>query len=77
MHQNIRGNTGGGLSIGRVFPIFSSTKQKLNTRSSAETEIVAVDDCITTVLCTIYWLDAQGYDVVENVVYQDNKVHFF
>ena len=63
----------GGLSMERVFPIFISTKQKLNTRSSAETEIVAVDDCMTAVIWTIYWLGAQLCDVFEKVVYQDSK----
>jgi hypothetical protein len=38
VHPNMRGHTGGGLSLGRGFPIVvSSTKQKLNTRSSTET----------------------------------------
>ena len=25
------------------------------------------------VLCTRYWLDAQGCDVLENIVFQDNE----
>jgi hypothetical protein len=36
--------SGGGLSLGRGFPIVSLTKQQLNTRSSTETEIVGADD---------------------------------
>jgi hypothetical protein len=43
VHPNMRGHSGGGLSLGRGFPIVSSTKQKLNTRSSTETEIVGAD----------------------------------
>jgi hypothetical protein len=31
VHHNMRGHSGGGLSLGRGFPIVSSTKQKLNT----------------------------------------------
>ena len=31
VHPNMRGHSGGGLSLGRGFPIVSSTKQKLNT----------------------------------------------
>ena len=34
VNTNIRGHTGVGLSMGRGFPIMTSTKQKLNTRSS-------------------------------------------
>jgi hypothetical protein len=44
VHPNMRGHSGGGLSLGGGFPIVSSPKQKLNTQSSAETEIVGADD---------------------------------
>ena len=73
VYPNMRGHTGGGLSTGIVFTIASLTKQKLSTRSSTENKIVAVDDCMPAVLCTRYWLDAQGYFCFENIVYQDNK----
>jgi hypothetical protein len=44
VHPNMCGHSGGGLSLGRGFPIVSSTKKKLNTRSSTETNIVGADD---------------------------------
>ena len=72
VHPNMRGHTGGGLSMGRGFPITSSSKQKLNTRSSTESELVAVDDCMPAILWTRYFLEAQGYGVHENIIYQDN-----
>ncbi len=59
--------------MGRGFPIVSSTKQKLNTRSSTETEIVGVDDCMPAICWTRCFFEAQGYQVTENIVYQDNK----
>jgi hypothetical protein len=68
----MRGHTGGGLSLGRGFPIVSSSKQKLNTRSSTESELVAVDDCMPAMMWTRLFLKAQGYKVSENIVYQDN-----
>ncbi len=34
LHPNMCSHTGGGLTMGRGFPIVSSTKQKLNKRSS-------------------------------------------
>ena len=73
VHPNMRGHTGGGISMGRGMPIVTSTKQKLNTRSSTESEIVGVDDCMPAVLWTRYFLEAQGYAVRENIVYQDNQ----
>ncbi len=36
VYPNMCGHTGGGLTMGRGFPILVLTKQKLNTRSSTE-----------------------------------------
>jgi hypothetical protein len=73
VHPNMRGHSGGGLSLGRGFPILSSTKQKLNTRSSTETEIVGADDFMPKICWTHYFMKAQGYGVKDNVLFQDNK----
>ena len=61
VHPNMRGNSSGGLSLGRGFPIVSSTKQKLNTRSSTETELVGDDDFMPAIYWTPYFLKAQRY----------------
>jgi hypothetical protein len=42
VHPNMRSHTGGGLIMGRGLPIVSSTKQKLNTRSSTESELLVL-----------------------------------
>ena len=73
VHSNMRGHTGGGLTLGKGFPIASSTKQKLNTRSSTESELVGVDDMMPSILWTRYFLKAQGYHVSDNIIFQDNK----
>jgi hypothetical protein len=44
VHPNMRSHTSGGLIMGRGFPIISSTKLKLNTQSSMESELVGVDN---------------------------------
>jgi hypothetical protein len=72
-HPDMRGHTGGGLSLGRGFPITSSTKQKLNTRSSTESELVATYDCMPAILWSRYFLEAQGYGAIDLILYQDNK----
>jgi hypothetical protein len=59
--------------MGRGFPIVSSTKQKLNTRSSTESELVGVDDMMPSIIWTQYFLKAQGYGVSDNIIFQDNK----
>ena len=72
VHPNMRGHSGGGLSLGRGFPIVSSTKQKINTKSSTESEIVGADDFMPAICWTRHFLMAQGYDVRDNVLFQDN-----
>jgi hypothetical protein len=64
---------GGGLTMGKGIPIESSTKQKLNTRSSTEGELVGVDDMMPIIVWSCYFLMAQGYGVTQNLSLQDNK----
>ena len=45
------------------FPIVISTKKKLNTKSSMESEIVGVDDMMPIIVWSRYFLMAQGYGV--------------
>jgi hypothetical protein len=73
VHPTMRGHSGGGLSQGRGFPIVSSTKQKLNTRSYMETEILGTDAFMPTIFWTRYFMKAQGYGVKDNVLFQDKK----
>eukprot|EP00543_Licmophora_paradoxa_P002447 CAMPEP_0202454422 /NCGR_PEP_ID=MMETSP1360-20130828/12161_1 /ASSEMBLY_ACC=CAM_ASM_000848 /TAXON_ID=515479 /ORGANISM="Licmophora paradoxa, Strain CCMP2313" /LENGTH=190 /DNA_ID=CAMNT_0049073731 /DNA_START=1 /DNA_END=569 /DNA_ORIENTATION=- len=71
VHPNMRGHSGDRLSLGRGFPIVSSTKQKLNGRSCTETKIISVDDFMpAAVLDTLFHAI---YEVKDNILYQDNK----
>jgi hypothetical protein len=45
----------------------------MNVHSSTEGKLVAVDNAATMILWTKLFLEAQGYDVDKNSVYQDNK----
>ena len=49
-----------------------STKQKVNSLSSTEAELIAVDDRISKVLWTKRILEWQGFKIILNVIYQDN-----
>ena len=59
--------------MGRGFPIASSTKHKINTRSTTESELVGVDGMMSSILWTRYFLNHQGYKVNDNIIFQDNK----
>ena len=50
-----------------------SSKQKLNTRSSTEAELVGADDAATKILWTKLFLEAQGIEITHNILYQDNQ----
>jgi Reverse transcriptase (RNA-dependent DNA polymerase) len=72
-HADMRGHSGGCLSLGRGMPVTGSSKQKLNTRSSTESELVAADDYMPNILWTNHFLDAQGYASAGTILYQDNQ----
>ncbi len=73
VHPNMHWHTGGGLTMGRGFPIAVSTKRKLNTKSLIESELVGVDNMMPIILWTCYFLLEQGYGVIENLLLQDNR----
>ncbi len=68
VHPNMHIHTGGGLTMGRGFLIVSSTKQKLNTRSSTESELVSVDNMMPIIVWSCYFLMTQGYSVTQNLL---------
>ena len=73
VHDDFKGHTGGCLSWGIGSPISISQKQKLNSRSSTESEIIGVDDVMDKILWTKLFLQAQGVQIQENILYQDNQ----
>ena len=77
LHTKMTGHTSGDLSTRRGFIIVSSTKQKLNTRSSTETEIIVVNHYMPFVLGTINWLDDKRYGVFRALSIKTIKVLLF
>ena len=56
VHKDMRVHTGGFMTMGTGGAYVQSRKQKLNTKSSTEAEIGVVDDVLTQVICTRYFL---------------------
>ena len=73
VHPDFRSHTGAVMTMGEGAMQSISRKQKLNTRSSTEAELVGVDDASTLVLWTVLFIESQGYNVSKNILYQDNK----
>ena len=72
-HPDCKIQTGSTMSMGKVSIISASVKQKLNTRSSTESELVAVDDMAGHIIWTNHFLSCQGYHTNGTVIYQDNR----
>lgn len=72
VHSDMRSHTGAMLSLGKGAALSDSTKQKTNSRSSTEAELNAIDDKISKVLWVKKFIEAQGFEVHLNVIYQDN-----
>ena len=73
VHPDFKSHTGAVMSMGKGAMQSISKKQKLNTRSSTEAELVAVDDVMSQILWTKLFLDSIGYKVEKNILFQDNK----
>jgi hypothetical protein len=73
VHSDFRSHSGMIVSMGGA-PIDSkSTKQKINTKSSAEAELIALSDMCSRVIWCRQFLIAQGYNLPPSPVYQDNQ----
>jgi hypothetical protein len=73
VHNDMKSHTGAMMTLGQGAANAQLSKQKLNTKSSTESEFVGVDDVISQVIWTKYFLEAQDELVEDNIVYQDNQ----
>ena len=72
-HHDMRSHTGGVFTLGKGAIYATSMRQKLNTKSSTEAELVGVNDVLPQALWTKYFLKEQGYGCDEAIIYQDNR----
>ena len=72
IHPDMHSHMGRTMSLGKGSPYSTSTQHKINTKSSTEAELVAINDVMPLILWTQYF-QAQGYEVRENTVFQDNQ----
>jgi hypothetical protein len=77
VHPDFKSHTCAMMTLGKGAMQSIAMKQKMNVQSSTEGKLVAVDDAATMILWTKLFLEAQGYNVKKNIVYQDNKSAIF
>ena len=71
-HDDCKGHTGAILTFGRGATTSSSSNNKILSKSSTESEIIRFYDKVGDILWTRQFLEAQGYIIKTNIVYQDN-----
>ena len=60
VHADMKSHSGAILSLGNGCVYSKSNKQKINTKSSTEAELVAASDMSGQILWTLYFLEEQG-----------------
>ena len=68
VQKDMKRHTQAVMTMGSVAVFSLSTKQKVNSRSSTEAELVAVDDVIAKILWTKKFIEWREL----NILYQDN-----
>ena len=69
----MRGHTGGAMLMGYGVIHAKSSKQKINVKISTESEVIGVSEYIPYNLWLVMFLAEQGYEMINNTVYQDNQ----
>jgi hypothetical protein len=72
IHEDFWGQIGSLMTLGKGATISSSNKMKCNTQSSTETELISLHNKLPDIVWTRYFVEFQGYDIDECVVFQDN-----
>jgi hypothetical protein len=73
VHKDFKSHTGATMSFGVGSPISVSSKQRINTRSSTEAELVGVNDAMAIILWVRMFITEQGFTVEDNIIFQDNQ----
>jgi hypothetical protein len=72
VHPDAKGHNGTVVRVGKSLVYAQSSKQKVVSRSSTESELIALHEAIPQVLWIRRFMIAQGYKVGDTTVYQDN-----
>lgn len=73
VHNNMRSHTGAVITFGIGAALSMSTKQKINTKSSTEAEIVGVDDSLPFNIWCLYFLREQGYRSKKSLINNEDE----
>ena len=69
VHDDFKSHTGGSISMGTGIVHSKSSKQKLNTKSSTEAELVGTSEYMPYNVWLRIFLESQGYKINDNVLF--------
>ena len=72
VHADAKSHTGAVVTMGKGPILAKSVKQKINTKSSTEAELVGLSDGLSLVIWARNFLESQGYKMPPAAVFQDN-----
>ena len=68
-HEDMKGHTGGAMSMGYGIIHRRAEKKKLNTKSSTKSELIGMSEYLPYNIWLVMFLEAQGYEIVNNTIY--------
>ena len=69
VHQDMKSHTGGLTTLRKGYIYGTSIRQKLNTKSFTESELITTTDVLLQIVCNSYFLTEQGCTVDAFVLY--------
>jgi hypothetical protein len=72
VHKDCKSHTGTVVTLGKGPVLVKSVKQKINTKSSTEAELVGLSDSMSVIIWCRNFLEKQGYTMPPAQVFQDN-----
>ena len=72
VHNDFKSRTGITMTLVKGTITSVSTKQKANARSSTESKLIGIDDCVAKILWTKLFIQCQGFFVKMNLSHRDN-----
>jgi hypothetical protein len=73
VHNDMKSQTGGVVSFGHGMVHCRSNKQRLNTKSSTEAEIVGTSEYVPFPVWLAMFMNKQGYPLSKSILFQDNE----
>ena len=73
MYWDSKSHSGRSGTLGKGAIISASQQQKVNSRSSTESDLIAGSDALSDVVWSRYFLFEQGYSMESSILHQNNE----